>query len=143
MADWIDPYRNYNFKLDIQGVVAGHFSVVDGFGIKIESIDYREGGNNQIVHRIPGRVQYGDVTLRYGLTKSRELWDWFMKGVHGTPERRNVSIVLLDSDASSEALRWNLVEAWVSEWRGAKLDALGKEMAIESVTLAFNTLNRD
>jgi hypothetical protein len=30
----------------------------------------------------------------------------------------------------------------VREWRGALLDALGREAAIESVTLVFETLER-
>ena len=30
-------------------------------------IRYQEGGSH-VVHRIPGPVDYGDVTLRYGLT---------------------------------------------------------------------------
>jgi phage tail-like protein len=87
-------------------------------------------------------VEYGDITLRYGLTTSRELWDWFMSGVPGNVERKNVSIVLLDNDGATEVMRWNFVNAWASEWRGALLDAMGQEAAIESLTLVFETLER-
>ena len=84
----------------------------------------------------------GGLTLRYGLTPSKDLWLWFMSAVKGKVERRNVSIVLLDADGVTEALRWNLINAWVREWRGALLDALGHEAAIESVTLVFESLER-
>ncbi len=137
-----DPYRNYNFKLEIQGVTEGHFTECDGMGVKVESIAYREGGASQVVRRLPGPVDYGDIALRYGLTSSTELWEWFLTSVKGTVERKNVSIVMLDADGSTEVVRWNLLNAWVSEWQGTKLDAMGKEAAIESLTLVFETLER-
>jgi phage tail-like protein len=139
---FVDPYRAYNFKLVIQGVTEGHFTECTNMGIKIEALTYREGGQSQVVHRIPGRVEYADITLRYGLTTSMDLWNWMMTGVKGKVERKNVSIAMLDSDSVSEVLRWNLVNAWVSEWRGAPLDALGRLIAIESITLVFETLER-
>jgi phage tail-like protein len=139
---WVDPYRAYNFKLEIQGVTEGHFTECGGIGIRVDAVRYREGGLSQVVHRLPGQVDYADITLRYGLTSSTELWDWFMTAVQGKVERRNVSIVMLGSDGVTEALRWNLIDAWPSEWRGAPLDALGREVAIESLTLVFETLQR-
>ena len=139
---WEDPYRAYNFKLIILGVTQGHFTACTGMNIKVDAIEYREGGTAQVVHRLPGPVRYGDVTLRYGLTSSRELWDWFQTAVKGKVERKNVSIVMLDADGVSEVTRWDLVNAWPSEWKGAPLDAMGRETAIESITLVFETLDR-
>ena len=137
-----DPYRAYNFKLEIQGVTEGHFTECTGMGIKVHAIRYREGGTNQVVRSLPGPVEYGDITLRYGLTRSREMWDWFMQAVKGKAERKNISVVLVDNDGVTEVMRWNLVDAWPSEWRGALLEALGQEAAIESLTLVFDTLER-
>jgi phage tail-like protein len=139
---FVDPYRAYNFKMVIQGVTEGHFTECSNMGIKVDAISYREGGQSQVVHRIPGRVEYADVTLRYGLTASMELWNWLMTGVKGKIERKNVSIAMLDSDGVTEVLRWNLVNAWVAEWRGAPLDALAHQVAVESMTLVFETLER-
>ena len=138
---WIDPYRAYNFKLVIQGVTLGHFVECTGLGVRVQALRYQEGGGH-VVHRIPGPVDFADVTLRYGLTSSTELWDWFMSGVNGKPDRRNVSVLMLDTDDVTEALRWDLIRAWPSEWRGAPLDALGREVAIESMTLVYESLQR-
>lgn len=137
-----DPYRSYNFKLLIGDMTEGHFMECSGMGVKIESISYREAGNNQVVRKIPGPVEYGDIELKYGLTDSRVLWDWFMSGVNGNIERKNVSIQLLDSAGSLPVMQWDLINAWASEWTGAELDAMGKEIAIESVTLVYETLQR-
>ena len=142
MANNIDPYRAYNFKLDINGVSEGHFTECSGLGVKIEPIRYREAGNNEIVRHIPGPVDYAAVTLRYGLTASRELWDWMLTAVQGNVERKNVSILMLDSTGVNEVMRWNLIDAWPSEWQGAPLDAMNREIAIENLTLVFDGLER-
>jgi phage tail-like protein len=137
-----DPYRAYNFKLEIQGITEGHFTECTNLGIKVEAIPYREGGTSQLVRRLPGPVEYGDITLRYGLTQSTEIWTWFMSAVKGKVERKNVSIVMLDADGVREAFRWDLVNAWPSAWRAAPLDAMAREAAIEEVTIVFESLDR-
>jgi phage tail-like protein len=137
-----DPYRSYNFKLEIGGVAEGHFTECSGLSAKIESIAYREAGNHQLVRHIPGPVDYAAVTLKYGVTISRQLWDWLMKAAEGNVQRLNVSIVLLDSQGANEVMRWNLVDAWPSEWQGAALNASDKAVAIESLTLVYDRLER-
>ena len=47
-----------------------------------------------------------------------------------------------DSDGTTEVMRWDLINAWPSAWRGAALDALSHEVAIESLTIVFESLNR-
>jgi phage tail-like protein len=144
MADFSqgDPYRAYNFKLVIQGVTEGHFTECTGLGVKVDVIRYREAGENQVVRAIPGPVHYSDVILRYGLTASRELWEWMLTAVQGRVERRNISILMMDSAGAQEVMRWNLNNAWPSEWRGAPLNAMNDEVAIESLTLVYETLER-
>jgi phage tail-like protein len=137
-----DPYRSYNFKLEIGGVAEGHFTECSGLSVKIESIPYREVGNHQLVRHIPGPVDYTAVTLKYGVTKSRELWDWIMKAAEGNVQRRNVSLVILDSQGDSEVMRWNLVDAWPSEWQGAAMNASDKTLAIETLTIVYDRLER-
>ncbi len=139
---FVEPVRSYNFKLEIDGITAGHFTECSGLGARVDVIKYREGGQGQIVRSLPGRVEYADVILSYGVSVSRELWDWFLRSVEGQVERKNVSIIMLDSVGTSEVLRWNLLNAWPREWRGATLDALASTVAIESVCLTFDRLER-
>ncbi len=137
-----DPYRAYNFKLEIQGVVEGHFTALDFPGVTLGVIKYREAGDRNTVRMIPGQVDYQPITLHYGLTSSRELFDWLMTAVNGNVDRKNVSIIILDAAGATEVVRWNLSAAWVAAWRGATLDALNHEIAIESVTLVYEALER-
>lgn len=142
MAARNDPYSAYNFLIEIDGIQAGAFTEVSGLGVKVEPIPYREGGDPLNVRQLPGRVEYQAVTLRYGLTGSRALWDWLMLTMQGRTERKSASIVLLNNEREQE-MRWNLFEAWPSEWKGAPLDALQNEIAIESLTLVYERLERD
>lgn len=136
-------FRSYNFTLELgQGVVGGYFTEVSGLGIKVEAIDYREGGAAPAVRKLAGRVSYGDITLKWGMTQSSEMWEWLMTAVNGTVQRREVSIILLSPDGQGEQTRWNLHNAWATEWRGAKLDASAQGAAIESLILTHEGLAR-
>src|SRR5689334_18730985 len=88
----VDPYRNYNFLLTIQDVAEARFTECHGLGMRIHPIRYRESGAGQIVRALPGPVEYAEVTLRYGLTASMDLWNWLLQGARGTVQRRHVSV---------------------------------------------------
>ena len=137
-----DPYQGYNFRVEIHGLTEGAFTECSGMGVTVHALRYAEG-RSPVVRRIPGQLEYADVTLRYGLTNSRDLWLWMKKTLDGNIERKNVSIMLLARDGHTEVLRWNLINAWISQWRGAPLDAMAQEIAIESITLVYETLNDD
>jgi phage tail-like protein len=136
-----DPFRGYNFRVEIQGVGDTAFTECTGMGAEVQVIRYAEG-RSPVVRRVPGPVEYADITLRRGLTSSADLWNWMLSAANGKVERRNISIVLLDSDAIGEVMRWNLSRAWVSKWRAPALDAMAQEIAIESMTIVYETLER-
>lgn len=138
----VDPYRNFNFLLQIQDVNQAAFTECSGLGARIHPIRYRESGAGQIVRALTGPLAYSEITLRYGLTTSTDLWQWLLASMRGTVQRRHVSVVALDADGTTQAMRWNIANAWPCEWRGAPFDALGREAAIEEVRLVFDQLER-
>lgn len=137
-----DPFRNYNFMLEIQDVAEARFTQCFGLGMRVETIRYRESGSGQIVRALPGRVEYSDVILRYGLTNSLDLWNWMNASATGAVQRKHVSVIMLDLPGTGEAFRWNLLNAWPCQWTGVALDALGREAAIEELRLAFDSIER-
>jgi phage tail-like protein len=135
-------FRSYHFLLDIQGVQAAYFSDVSGLRVSVETIEYREGGGAPAVRKLPGRVRYGDITLKWGLSQSTELWDWLMATTRGDFTRRDVSVILLQPDGQSEATRWTLFNTFPSDWRGSRLDAMSDTVAIETLSLAVERVER-
>lgn len=138
----VDPYRNYNFMIEIDGIAQGNFSECTGLDATTESIEYREGGNNLTVRKIPGKTTYGDITLKWGLTDSHELWDWRKQTIQGTIVRKNGSIVVYDPANAKEVARWNFVRGWPAKWDGPHFDAKGKDIALETLTIAHEGIDR-
>lgn len=135
-----EPARAFNFRLEISGIDMGSFRAATGLGVSIEVIRFREAGNKQVVRHLPGQVTYEPVTLHYGFVKpKRDIFNWLMQPLSGVVERRSVSIIQLDN-AGAEVLRYNLFNSWVAAWRGAQLDSLGQEVAIETITLVYDSI---
>lgn len=135
VGDRTDPYRAYNFLVEIDGVVRAGFRECTGLDTTQDPIQYREGTDRLTQRKIPGLVTYSNITLRWGMTDDTELWEWRRHTAEGGVDRRNGSIVLLD-DQGEEKLRWNFLEAWPSKWTGPSLNATASELAIEALEIA-------
>lgn len=136
-----DPYRNYNFLVEIDGITQAGFSDCTGFGATTAPIEYREGGENTTVRKLPGQTTYPNITLKWGLTDSTELYEWFRQVVRGEVRRRNGSIIVLDT-AGQEKLRWNFVNGWPTRWEGPAFSAKGSDVAIETLEIAHEGIER-
>jgi phage tail-like protein len=141
---WKDPYTNFRFKVSISDNVSeAAFVEVTGLEVFVERVEYRPHGGGPETVYVPGRTTYSPVTLRYGLTDSSAMWEWMLSAMEGRVQRHNVSIAVLNADGRTQALRWNLAQAWPMAWSGAPLHTLGREIAIESLTLAHQGLTRE
>src|SRR5215472_14957736 len=138
----IDPFRNFNFLVEIEGIAQASFIECSGLDATTEVIETREGGNNTTVSKLPGKTTYTDITLKWGANPSVELWQWRADVISGTIKRRNGSIVLYDLANKAEVARWNFFNAWPSKWDGPSLNAKGNDIAIETLVLAHEGITR-
>lgn len=141
IGDIPDPYGNFNFLLEIDGIGQGAFQECSGFDSTIDVIEHREGGENTTLRKLPGLTKYSNISLKWGMTEDRDLYDWHRKVVLGEIERKNGSIVLLDRKGE-EVARWNFVRAWPTKWDGPDLNAEGNDVAIENLELAHEGVER-
>ena len=89
-----DPAPAYLFYVELAGIIVGAFSECSGLSVKRDVETVKEGGVNDYVHKLPGRMTYSNITLKRGLTISRQLWSWMKHGQYGTKVRRiNFSII--------------------------------------------------
>ena len=137
----VDPYMNYRFLVEIDGVTQGGFQECSGLDSITDPVEYREGGDNTTVRKLPGKTTYSDISLKRGLTDSDELWRWRKTVMDGNIERKNGSIIVLDS-TGSEKVRWNFYEAWPSKWEGPSFDAKANDIAVETLTIAHEGIER-
>ena len=137
----IDPYMNFNFLVEIDGITRAGFHEVSGIDSTIDVVEHREGGDNTSPRKLPGLTKHANIVLKRGITDDTQLWQWHLDAVNGTLTRKNGSIVLKDR-RGNEVARWNFVNAWPSKWTGPNLTAEGTDVAIETLELAHEGLER-
>ena len=136
-----DPVGNYNFKVEIEGVDAGHFTSVDGLNIEQEVIEY-QNGDDPLLRKRPGRVKYGDITLKKGYLATTILNDWIEAARCGNGDytRKAMSIVLHDNSdpgAGGAIKRWNCHQCFPKSWKMSSLDGKGNDVLTEEIVIAI------
>ena len=138
-----DPYRNFRFRVEIDGLAAAGFSDVSIGEMATDIIEYREGNEPTRVRKLPGLRKFGHVTLKRGMTASMELYNWhkqIMDGAIGAA-RRNVAITVLDQ-SGADAARFIVQDAWPVKYQPGDLNGKGNEVLIEFLELANEGIER-
>lgn len=138
----VEPFRNFNFIVEIDQWTEGHFVYCSGVQASVRDIEYREHGGPEHVHHLPGRTTYQPMKFKWGVFEGQELWDWFQNIVNRNFERRNITLRMLKNDGQTVGFRWNLYDAWICEWGGEPLDALGNEVAVHSMSIVYDRVDR-
>jgi len=136
-----DPYQVFNFLVEVEGILTGGFSECSGLGVETEILDFREGGQNDYVHRLAGPTKYPPLILKHGLTQIDGLWNWHQDVTQGNINRKNGTIYLLDKQRIP-VMYWNFKDAYPVKWTGPDLRATDNGIAVESVELTHRGLSR-
>lgn len=127
----------FRFVVELDAMLVAGFSEVQGLEAQTEVEEFREGGLNSYVHRLPKGTRYGSIVLRRGMSSSQELWSWYEQASNGTITRKNGSIILQKQNGA-ELCRWNFFGAYPIRWTGPTLNAASSDVAIETIELAHN-----
>lgn len=138
----VDPARNFNFLVEIDGITRASFIECSGLDATTEVVETREGGENTTIRKLPGKTTFADITLKWGLTDSDELWLWRQQIIDGNVQRKSGSIVVFDLANATEVARWDFEEAWPMKWEGPMLNATANELAIETLVLSHEGIKR-
>lgn len=135
-----DPYPAGNFLVEIEGGPDGasaeaQFSEVSGLGVEVGVAEYRAGNEKTGgVRKLAGTVRYSNVVLERGVVGHLGLWEWIKAAIDGAPDKRSVVVRLLNEDREP-VLIWKLTNAWPCGYRGPRLHADGKSVALERLEL--------
>ncbi|HYU56847.1 MAG TPA: phage tail protein [Actinomycetota bacterium] len=136
----VDPFRAFNFRLEIDGIAVAAFSEASGLTSTGEAVNYRTGVDIPLTPRkLIGQRTFGPITLKRGMVQDDTLWDWYRNIATGSNDRRNGSVVLQD-ELHTDVLRWNFENAWPNKIEGPTLNASGNEVAVESVELVVEDI---
>jgi phage tail-like protein len=137
-----DPYRNFRFLVEIDGIVQAGFSEASIPDTSSDVVEYRAGNEPPTLRKLPGLNKYGNVSLKWGVTDSLELYEKWRKPVEdGKIVRKNVAIIVLKEDGTA-ATRWEFQNAWPIKYKAPDLNAKGNDVAVESIEIAHEGMKR-
>jgi phage tail-like protein len=161
-----DPAPAYLFFVELSGVFVALFTECGGLQVQRAVEPVQEGGVNNYTHKLPGRLEFSNITLKRGLSLSRGLWDWMMQGRYDSRVRRiNFSIIqgapshnlaTLIGDAAGvdnstfftvmgqgfgKVKHWDIENAYPVKWEMSSLNASSKNAAIETLEIAHHGMS--
>lgn len=139
----VDPLASFNFQVDSNSLTIAAFSECSGLTTESDAIDYREGEDKaNIVRKLPGLTKISNVVLKRGVViNALTLWEWRKSVEDGDPLREDITIALLDEKREVKA-KWKIKEAWPIKYTGPELKASANEIAIESLELIHEGIER-
>ncbi|MGE5556257.1 MAG: phage tail protein [Methanocella sp.] len=139
------PYVNNRFRVEIAGISQVNFLEVILPESASQVIEHREGSQNTTVsQKQPGLLSCSNLVLKWGLTSSMELYNWRKLVEQGkiNQARRNVIVTLVDEEGI-DVNKWVFTNAWPSKYKAPDLNALGNDVAIETLEIAFEVMQRE
>ncbi|HEX8140087.1 MAG TPA: phage tail protein [Pyrinomonadaceae bacterium] len=137
-----DPFASFNFTLEFDNVVIAGFSECTGLNSEQNVIEYREGNESITPRKLPGLTKFGNITLKRGVVLDfNEFFTWRKTVMDGDITRKTVAIAL-HNEKHDEVTRWTLHRAWPSKYTGPDLKASANEVAVESIEIAHEGLEK-
>lgn len=157
------PLATFNFEVVIQLPGTGEskgplceaaFSECSGLEMTVSPKTITEGGNNNAQIHLAGPVSHGQLTLKRGMTKTLDLWDWFSQttradgyGLRADAEVRLYPSKSLpqtsvgpDDEGGSPAYTFILRRCLPVQMRAPSLSGSEGAVAIEEMQLVYERL---
>jgi phage tail-like protein len=129
------------FAIVVDGQELAVFSELAGLtsGYETEELDVDQ---KETILDLPRKHRPPAVTLKRGLTTSLELWDWHDEAIrNGSRAWKDAELVMYDYEGKPVA-RFTMLNAWPSKLEVDTLSAGGQEVAMETVTIVCERLQR-
>lgn len=138
-----DPYRNFKFRVEIGEITQAGFNECSFGDSSVEVVEYREGTDGTFPRKLSGQSKYSNVTLKWGITDTTELADWFQRIVEkgALDQRQAVAITLVDEQGNDKS-RWELENCWPTKYDPTDFNAKGNDVAIDTLELVTEGYKR-
>jgi phage tail-like protein len=140
-----DPMIGAHFEVSI-GAITGYFTEVSGLGSESEIVEHKiiaKGAKESIIRKIPGRLKWGDIVLKRGITKNLDFYNWRKEVEQGKVEgaRLDGTIIMYDQGMTPVA-EWTFAKGWPSKISGPSLQSDGNAVGIEELTIVHEGIKR-
>jgi len=114
------------------------FQGVQGLTVDVETEEFKEGGENRFVHKLPVRTKYSEITLKRGLFIGSGIILWCRNAIENFDfQPTNLTITLLNEEHVPVA-GWYIVNAYPISWSVSDFNAEQSSVVIESIKLNYN-----
>lgn len=137
------PFVAFRFAVEIypegasSPLAGAAFSECDGIEMTVDVKTIREGGANDRAVRVPGIVNYSNLTLKRGVTTNFDLWTWAQNSITDPLLRANAEVVMFDIDGKTERARFRLDRCLPVKFKAPAFNAKDGNVAIEEFQLAY------
>ena len=133
-----DPLIAPRFIVKFGDKIQGSFRECTVVSAEHEVAEYKfaDDKGNPGYYAVPGRMKFGRITLKRGLTNDMAMWKWRKMVEDGKvgEARANGSIMMCDQDGAPIA-EFNFENAWPLKVSGPAPNANSNELAMEEVEI--------
>ena len=147
-----EPVLAYNFALELRDgplsakAKGAYFHEVSGLSVDYEVVEHKtiDAQGRPLVQKLPGRISYGAVTLKRGITADLSLWQWHKSIFEETVEKARTTVLITLYDAGyHELFHWTLARAWPSKISGPQFVADSTDVALEELTIVYESFLKE
>jgi phage tail-like protein len=139
-----DPALGYTYVVQIPKAT-GYFTSIAGLGSSHQVATHKvvNDDGKEFEIKMPGRLQWEDVTVKRGLTDDMAFWEWRDMVVNGKMEdaRTDCTIILLNRDYQP-VTQWTLLNAWPSKMTGVTVSSESNDFLVEEMVITHEGIKR-
>lgn len=124
----------------LEDICHGAFAECTGLEATMEPKVIKAGGANYGAAQRAGTVSFATVVLKRGMTRTRDLYQWFQLVAGGAYAYRLSAEIAVQDAAGATAITWGLDQCMPVKFKAADLNAKGSEVGIEELHLAHEGL---
>lgn len=119
------------------------FQEVTGLSTEVTLEEYKEGGLNEYVHRLPNGVKYPNLTLKRGLFNDSAITEWCRNAIENFVfEPTTVKITLLNPEGNPLA-SWDFIRAYPVKWSISDFKSMDNSLVIEALELTYSSFRKN
>ncbi len=141
----VDPLSSFHFEVEFDGSKL-LFQEVSGLETKFDLETVTEGGENRFAHLLPKGIKHPNLVLKRGhVARSSPFIEWCKSCLEGDLAKpidpKPLAISLVDQ-RQARIVTWSMTNTYPVKWQLVEFDAMRNELAIETLELAYSTLER-
>ena len=138
----IDYYPPWGFYYKVEFSVGKNkndvrFQSVSGLSVEYEYEEYKEGGENRFVHKLPVRTKYADLVLKRGMLTDSEVIKWCLAAFRDRDFKPSDIDIILMNEKGDPLRTWSITHAIPKKWTVSDLNANENALVIETLELTY------